>query len=96
MAMVVLLRVLENFQGDGEFRSKRRTTPERRSNASFGLAYVEVFHLVLARSTCHSASPADPPQQRREGCKGGSGYHEIDGRKPHAAETAADEAEYRQ
>ncbi|MFY9874183.1 MAG: hypothetical protein WAL20_00805, partial [Rhodomicrobium sp.] len=49
MAMVVLLRVLENFQGDGEFRSKRRTTTERRSNASFGLTYVEVFceiHLV--------------------------------------------------
>jgi hypothetical protein len=55
MAMAVLLRVLENFQGDGEFRSKRRTKTERRSNASFGLTYVEVFHLVLARSTCHSA-----------------------------------------
>jgi hypothetical protein len=78
-----------NFQGDGEFRSKRRTKTERRSNASFGLTYVEVFHLVLARSTCHSAyllTPqclsAEPPQQGRDGCKGGSGYHEIDSRKP--------------
>ena len=78
---------MENFQGDGEFRSKRRTKTERRSNASFGLTYVEVFHLVLARSTCHSASPAKRRLQRW--------FRLSRNRRPetHAAHPAADEAE---
>jgi len=55
MAMAVLLRVLENFQGDREFRSKRRTKTERRSNASFGPAYVELF-CEIHLPQCHSAT----------------------------------------
>jgi hypothetical protein len=78
MAMVVLLRVLENFQGDGEFRSKKQTKTERRSNASFGLTYVEVFceiHLPQCLTSRTSSTGKD-------GCKGGFGYREIEGRRP--------------